>query len=422
MFTLQASQFAAQLNDAGMNPRVSEIMLAMLGNCSQQLEHRGQTTINVSMPDAEYTIGDTGIPAEGYPAAALTTITGGRQVGDKIIGGFAEAFHGPVWFGGPVVFNQAVNGAVRFAKATANWSKGGGRPYVTCQECSDDTGSDAAGAAFNVYLPRTKPGDPNVIANAVLPFGLTRNGTRVCTGDYLDDKIGIVKAWALAAGNIPAGWGLLDGTGNASGNGGSGLNPGTRLFKYHATPGTTGGSNSYTPAGSVSISSVTGTVSVTVNDKSYTGTETVSVELDLSTLESDSIVINDHPNHHHHIARLATDYPAGEDFTAYTLDGGAATHGTDGGGNPLLATSDGFTEDSDDTDLHRSHNSPTATFTGATAYSTNATFSLSGWDHGHTATGSFSFSSGSGSFSGTPATIEPEWFGLIWIERLDNSA
>jgi hypothetical protein len=416
MFTLQASQFAAQLNDAGMNPRVTEIMLAMLGNCSQALEHRGATTINVNTPDAEYTIGDTGVPAEGYPAASLTLISAGRQVDDKILGGFAGAVHGPMWFGGPVIFNQPVNGAVRFAKATANWSKGAGRPYVTCQECDDDTGANAAGAAFNVYLPRTKPGDPNVIANAVLPFGLTRNGTRVCTGDYLDDKIGTVKAWALSAGSIPSGWGLFNGTGNSSGNGGSGLNPGTRLFKYHETPGTTGGSNSYTPEGSVSISSVTGTVSVTVDSHSYSGTATVSVDLDMSTLVSDNIDIDDHADHYHNytLGSALTDDTSGTLRVVTDL----ANQGTfDTSGALVYTPGDNILSHVDSLG-----NPITATFAGASSFSTDAEFDLSDWNHSHTASGSLSGGSGSGTFTGDEATIEPEWFGLIWIERLDNSA
>lgn len=71
------------------------------------------------------------------------------------------------------------------------------------------------------------------------------------TSWYLDDPIGTVRM--VTTTTVPQGWALMNGTANASGNGGSGINMDSR-FPYGSTSaGTTGGGTTHThtiPAGS----------------------------------------------------------------------------------------------------------------------------------------------------------------------------
>jgi len=68
----------------------------------------------------------------------------------------------------------------------------------------------------SVLLPRLGAGDPNVRAGDPVFFyqyGLAY----YAAPPYMDEKIGSVKLWSLASGNIPGGWAMMDGVSNASG-------------------------------------------------------------------------------------------------------------------------------------------------------------------------------------------------------------
>jgi hypothetical protein len=286
------------------------------------------------------------------------------------------------------------DGPLLSATTTAAWHSGG---YVLT-----NLGS--------VTLPAHPAKDWNIPSGWPIKVKKIPGGFRI-VDDLLDDKVGTVKLWASNA-TVPTGWAKMDGTANASGNGGSGYNLTDKFVKGNGTLAATGGSTSYTPAGSITISSVSGTVSVTVADKTYTGTNTVSVALNLSTLESDPLDIVDHAQHYHETG-----------ISNINVEAGSGANPADPGGG-LLASGGSIDSTAVNARAHLDSlgATPKATFIGASSYTTNADFSLSGWNHGHTATGSFSFSSGSGSFSGTPATIEPPFFRMFYIERLNNSS
>ena len=143
---------------------------------------------------------------------------------------------------------------VKWGIATTNWVDNGSscdhvviNPVDDCEGSNPDTGTNVT-----VLLPKNASNDgmdPNVIANAVIAYAEAADGSNVCTSDYLDDKIGTVKMWARSAGTIPPGWGLMDGTANSPGNGGSGVNmsqvnteDGTEIpFVRYGTPGSSGG-------------------------------------------------------------------------------------------------------------------------------------------------------------------------------------
>ncbi|HOD84591.1 MAG TPA: hypothetical protein PKG77_24495 [Phycisphaerae bacterium] len=100
-----------------------------------------------------------------------------------------------------------------WGKAASAWVNAEGNgSYVDVNPCDDKDGLNAdTSETVRVYLPRCgSERDPNVPADAVLPYALDASGTAVCVGDYLDEKIGSVKAFS---GTLPTvGWQLCDGT------------------------------------------------------------------------------------------------------------------------------------------------------------------------------------------------------------------
>jgi len=170
MFTLQASQILGSL--VGKVPQeLIDALQALLGNCAAPLEHRGPIKFDPPPPEIE--------------------------------------IHNH--------FN-AVQGAVYWAKARFNWvNLPGNDSYVDCYLCLDRRGKATLPTNVRVYLPRQsainetkKSGqDPNVVADAVILFAYDANGEAVCISDYLDDKIGTIKAWDRPDDEIPPGWKLL---------------------------------------------------------------------------------------------------------------------------------------------------------------------------------------------------------------------
>lgn len=430
MFTLQISAAANQLKDAGVSDSVVDTLMDLLGNCSQTLVHRGPITVSVDMPKAEFPP-DAAITSD-YPPAAFTAQSNGsyNPTTGLIEGGFSARFDGPVYFSGPIISNSA--SSTGLAKAQGNWEKSLAEvSLVPVRSVSSLGGLAESGPVFNLYLPHTIPGDPNVIAGMVLTYGLN-NGVAICTSPYMDAKIGTVRLWCLAEGGIPAGWKRMDGTANTDD---SGYNLTGKFVKGAGTVGDTGGDTNYTPIGTISGTSSGTTddfspsVTVTVDPYNYTGTTTVSLDLDLSALVSDAIIISSHIEHHHHVEYIGADVDAGG-MSIRVLDSSIVAH-TPGNYHPT-------TEDYDagHAFTHRDHKNTTnpgdeiiATFTGASSFSTTADFDLSDWDHTHTASGvcdahghGYSIDGADFIFTGESATIEPPYLELFYIERIDNSA
>jgi hypothetical protein len=120
---------------------------------------------------------------------------------------------------------------VLWARTQANWTKNSGDPRVSCKIVPSRTSSTVSGSAFNVYLPRTRSGDPNVVSGVNLGFMIDKNGDAVCVTDYMDEEIGCVQQQVGTTAR--SGWALMDGTANASGNGGSGVDMRHRFLRSY---------------------------------------------------------------------------------------------------------------------------------------------------------------------------------------------
>ena len=141
-----------------------------------------------------------------------------------------------------------------WAKVTSNWwdQRLADIPYVTARPSVDMSGGVSVydgsltyrpAISFDIYLPRignggavtaaANPQDPNVRTNDVIQYVQVHDGFTSgpsakfnAVGPYLDAKVGMAMMWPKFNGNIPAtrprGWGLMDGTENATALGGSG--------------------------------------------------------------------------------------------------------------------------------------------------------------------------------------------------------
>ncbi len=153
MFTEQVGQLDKLV---GIVPdQVLEVLKSLLGNCAQELVHRG-----------------------------------------------------PVTFDGPVTFtnitNLSVAGTVLFGKATAKWTNGGAvGSNVACNKC--DQAGTLTGGTVTIYLPSTGAMQPNVRTGDVVAYTVDDAGDAIATSDYLDDRIGTIKAWGDPL-SIPGGW------------------------------------------------------------------------------------------------------------------------------------------------------------------------------------------------------------------------
>lgn len=127
-------------------------------------------------------------------------------------------FTGDVIFDGDTIFNNHTNilggSEVLWGQALAKWTDdgvNGHNSYVDCNRVDNRAGTGGSGTV-RVYLPRTRPGDPNVRSGAIVGYVLDANGDAVAVTAYMDDKIGTIKHWIGSKSDIPAGWLLCDGT------------------------------------------------------------------------------------------------------------------------------------------------------------------------------------------------------------------
>jgi hypothetical protein len=137
---------------------------------------------------------------------------------------------------------------VLWGVAKTNWEDNGANcDSVDVNPCEDCEGTNPdAGTTHTVYLPKNAERDPNVIAGEVIGYEISSNATYCCVSDYLDDKIGTIKMWALSSGAIPPGWGICDGNGNSVVNGGSAIDLVDRFVRGASTSGASGGGNDHT--------------------------------------------------------------------------------------------------------------------------------------------------------------------------------
>jgi hypothetical protein len=139
-----------------------------------------------------------------------------------------------------------------YGKALENWTQdtvvgSGGVDHVDVHPCDDAIGSnEATDQEHRVYLIRAAERDPNVVDNDVVAYRLGMDGEYVCVSDYLDDKIGTVKMWALGSAAIPPGWAIANGTANSVANGGTEINLTGRFIRAAAVAGAKGGHDTHT--------------------------------------------------------------------------------------------------------------------------------------------------------------------------------
>jgi hypothetical protein len=253
------------------------------------------------------------------------------------------------------VLDNGGGGASVTATATANWHRGGGTPYVMTN-------------IGQVFFPKHPAKDPNVINGQEINIRPRAGGGWLAV-ECLDSKIGMSMGWCLSSGDIPQGWAIQDGVANSSGNGGTGINKIGSYTKWGTTAGVSGGTDSYTPTGTVAEHTMTGNLfgdlsyggTASTYSYNYSGTTTVYYDLDLSALQSDEFTIAEHDAHNHDtnpfVSFNGVELGSTELFYFYQ--------------DNVLGT--GATE----------HQPQRAYFTESSSFSTSADFDLSAWDHAH---------------------------------------
>lgn len=260
---------------------------------------------------------------------------------------------------------------------------------------------------------------------------------------------GIIVMWAGLISLIPAGWLLCDGT-----NGTPDLRS---LFIQGAAagqdPGATGGSTSYTPAGTVSQPTFTGqsgttsatsagTPSGSVSAPTFTGsalgththgTGTLAVSAHAGSAVADhaahthsvtsNVAVADHASHTHTTAS-STATPklvTGNTSTGVSLVTGgpsatlthSVTNNAVTSGNPSATLTHSVTQPNDHTMSGASAAVSAGTPTGTVSAPTFTGDVLSTHTHNLTPTGSVS----QPTFSGTPATITPPYYALAFLMK-----
>lgn len=273
--------------------------------------------------------------------------------------------------------------------ATSDWYQGGGSPYVLA------TINGVANVQVRIpniaaRLPNIKAGDNIIIAK--------KNGVWWVVSGVHDAPQYTLRY--MAQGPVPYGWALADGSANSTGNGGSGIDYMSRYIKGDPTPGTSGGSTSYTPTGSLS----SGTVSVS-------GTFTTTSETTGLTVDDyvgDSLGQVGMQDHRHRVYWNEDTVQSGSDYDIFV----GVSADMIGASNPYATeTSTDYTPGSspgvDETWKEHVHD-----------IGHGHTTTESGHTHDVTISGSGTLSDVT--FTGDSATIEPPFMTAIIIERLNN--
>jgi hypothetical protein len=275
--------------------------------------------------------------------------------------------------------------------ATSGWYLGGGNPYVLA------TINGIANVQVRIpniaaRLPNIKNGDDIIIAK--------KNGVWWVVSGVHDDPQYTLRY--MSGGTIPWGWAKADGSANSTGNGGSGIDYTGRYIKGHGTvPGTSGGSTSYTPAGSVS----SGTISIS-------GTFT-------TTSETTGLTVDDYVGDSlgqvgmtEHVHRTPVD--------SISFDAGATSAFAIDPANPNLGGSapSNWVETTVDYDSGDTLGDPKTWMEHVHDIGHGHTVTDAGHTHDVTISGSGSLTGVT--FTGDSATIEPPYMTGIIIERLNN--
>ncbi len=189
MFNDQVGQLQ-KLADLGLGPEVTNHLVTTLANCNQQLTHRGAVRF-----EGEVTAPNLRVGTWGY-----------------------------------ALYNWQYESALP--------SQGGGLPWVWVRRADESGSTPEYDNEVKVYLPIGASRDPNVVAGNVVSYYKTTTGVYVAPG-YDDDPVGAVKQ--LVASRTLQGWGLMDGTVNASSLGGSGFDATDSFLRQYDSVGNVGG-------------------------------------------------------------------------------------------------------------------------------------------------------------------------------------
>jgi len=330
-------------------------------------------------------------------------------------------------FEGPVKFTHLPWGAVRLATATANWNN-----VVHPGDCTVAATDDETGDAVTIQLYRPGPAvDPNVRTGYQVAYAYDADGFPTAVSGYLDCKIGMIKVWSGAIGDIPAGWQLCNGTNGTPdlrdrflvGAGSTYAVGATGGATTHTHIGTTDGTVLTTDTdgahthmgltdadGNHSHGGATGTGSISSSGAHTHAAGTASGTTDNNTT---GVTINDHAAHNHELAASLGAPPAFDTDTAdsvYTVNNAdLSSHVVNDLGHNHNFSDITVTIGTDGAHTHSVPAlsiSPSGTHTHSFTTSSHAGHTHTVASHTHT------FTTGSGSSL-------PPYYGLAIIQRVD---
>jgi hypothetical protein len=340
-----------------------------------------------------------------------------------------------------------------YGQATTNWVNNGGDPYVDVNP-SDGLHTGATVDTSNTHrvrLPKNvgpTPGCPNILEGEILPYWAGEDGLYFTTYGS-DCPIGTVKMWARSTA-YPDGWGIMDGTGNSEGNGGTGINLSSHFVKAgtDSNVGDEGGSathdhditvasNTTGISGAVASAAIVATFTASVAAAAIVGTienhtcqQVVDCILDhdLEDLAA-AITVDDHPSQDL-VDALVITVDAHDSLATEFVDndGGGSTvevlaaveslgHNVQFSGQQDVTHSvsasqaDPLTHEAEQGDglAHNAVAAASAAVTLTAGVGASAAVSITDSGHGHTGVSD-------------EVSNDPLFCYLIFIERLDNSA
>ncbi len=191
MFTKQIAQLDEL--EGQVPPNLIQILRSMLGNCQQELTHRGEITLGWSPGD-----GSNGTTPG--PANPVMNIGGGYTMN------FQE---GSILKFDPNMIIQG--GSFFWAKPQMPFVNVSGAAPVTVplMRCNAD-GTGENGPVFNATTELAPNKYTALFEDYVVRFAYTFNGTPIIISDIWDDPFGAIKLWSGDGNSPPDGWQTLD--------------------------------------------------------------------------------------------------------------------------------------------------------------------------------------------------------------------
>ncbi len=180
------------------------------------------------------------------PGKASTALSGGQPT--NLSATITELIdHNSKYVQWMLIDRGSGGGETSWGVAKTNWTDNGAScDHVVIYPCDDCEGTNPdTGTEITVLLPKAAEQDPNVVTDDVIAYMEAEDATHVAVTDYLDEKIGTVKMWALASGSVQPGWAVMNGSDNA-GPAGSAIDLTDKFVRGKATSGGSGGTADHT--------------------------------------------------------------------------------------------------------------------------------------------------------------------------------